>query len=552
MSKKFYKNKNKQRNNVKSNRSDCRKDSDRTYTSGKFIDEAMKARPSLDSIVSNDIAWWNRSPLFPLATRIPWNQVMGANTEVQNPGMSYTHVASQPGLMTVDFVPTIGWASDMNSAVNRAFNMLYADITAHTTGYLQMQQMDLAMMVVGVSSIACHLGYAKKVMGAYQDYASLNYYMPKGLISSLGIDFDDLVDNAANYQIELTDLINRFNRLTIPNFSDLHVRQYALSHNLYSDSETVFGQITNFRPVVIYRFDDGVHELQPLRVWNVDDQWEVITMGQYLGLIRTCLMVWENSSVTPIVAGNVRRAYPEGSFVQIDQFDPTAKVLPKVDRNIMWQINNMRWAPIPLDTLRIYQEPDTNILVCQPYWEFDVEAEAKASALRYFVINSYDGTSNEEFIMEATRLLPAIDLNYAQDLETGKYVAPLTDCSSELVVRVTVFTRMIDPDTGVAFLAPFTLKRSDFVANENDLFEDVAPLAGFISTMCKWRNGPAVNVHWIDSANVPALPFVCDSREINLYTHLHQDQLTTLNLAGSQSMYWAQGFHVGKSNTVAK
>lgn len=540
----------------KNNRNNNRNYSKRPERHDRAAANHYNAPANLDAVRSNDIQWYNQSPLYPLATQIPWNHVLGASQEpwIASDFANVTSSArSVPGVMTIEFVPTIGWADSMNSPVNRAFNQLYADIVSKTTGALQMQQMDLAIMTTGISSIACHIGYAKKVLAAYMNYSSLNYYLPGTLIEALGFDRQDLVDNYNAYAVELTDLISRFNVLAVPAFSYVHARQYSLAHNLYSDAETVFGQIYNFRPIVLYMFDDTEHCLNPVDIRpNGRENPEVMTMSNYLELIREALQQWENSSVTPIVAGNVVRAYSDSQLLRLPVFDPNEVIVPIVDRNILWQINNMKWGPVDVDSVGVTQDPVGNILRCTPEYLFHTKGAATANSTNYFILNSFDGNVSDEFVMEATRLIPRIQFDLIDSPADSSGTVPLRDCPSELVTRVIIYTRDYSAQDAEFTSAVFVLNASTEAIeslNSDNATETYVNMTNFINKaalLSKFRFGPAYSLVEVlgptEDRPVIITQFPCEFRDVGVFTHLHQDALEKLHLAALQSQYWATGF----------
>lgn len=542
--------------NRKDGRNDNRSRSKRPERQDRQATDSCNTPVNLDAVRSNDIRWYNQSPLYPLATRIPWNHVLGASQEpwIASDFASVTSSArSVPGVMTIEFVPTIGWADSMNSPVNRAFNQLYADIVSKTTGALQMQQMDLAIMTTGISSIACHIGYAKKVLAAYMNYSSLNYYLPGTLIEAFGFDRQDLIENYNAYAVELTDLISRFNVLAVPAFSYVHARQYSLAHNLYSDAETVFGQIYNFRPVVLYKFDDSDHSLTPIDVRpNGRETPGVMTMGSYLNLIREALQQWENSSVTPIVAGNVVRAYSDSQLLRLPVFDPNEVIVPIVDRNILWQINNMKWGPVDVPSVGVTQDPVGNILRCTPQYLFQNKGAATANSTNYFILNSFDGNTSDEFIMEATRLIPRIQFDLIDSPADSSGAVPLNNCPSELVTRVIIYTRDYSAEDAEFTSAVFVLNASTEAIeslnrdNATEAYTNVMNFVNKAALLSKFRFGPAYSlIEVVDpTADVPTITtqFPCEFRDVGVFTHLHQDALDKLHLAALQSQYWATGF----------
>lgn len=139
-----YKSNNRNRNGSKD---DFRK-------SDKASECATKANNNLDDIQSNDITWYNRNPnLFADATRVPFDKLAGAPIRTRL-GYDYNisghsskdDYEAQSAMMTIEYVPTPGVCHTYSDAPNRAFRSIYSYIYSHTSGALQIQQGDIALV----------------------------------------------------------------------------------------------------------------------------------------------------------------------------------------------------------------------------------------------------------------------------------------------------------------------------------------------------------------------------------------------------------------------
>lgn len=413
MGKKNYKSNNK-RNKRSAGKGSNNKNRVPNYNdSGSYVNKEdnkgtfpRKSAGSYDAITSNDISWYNKSELYPDATRIPFNRLKGQSFPTNFSINKTSATAYDLTAMGIDFVPSMGYASSIKDPVNRAFTMLYQDIVNVTTGALQMQQMDLAMYVVGLSNLASHLGFAKRALEMVQAWSTVNLGLPKAIMKASRLSYDDIMENRLLYRERLKDLIIRFNALSVPDICDTFKRQYGLAHNVYLDEASEYGTAMVFNPVMIYLYDDaGTGKLDADTLSTAFDG-DVLNFSRYLDILVNAIERFEQSSNSPIIRGNIMRAYTSDQFIQIELPETMGIIHPVVDLNINRQVHNMMFYPVNIESFGVTQAPDKNSLLCQPTATVSFKAnEVPAPGLPMWILDSFDGDTSPEFVMESTRLV---------------------------------------------------------------------------------------------------------------------------------------------------
>lgn len=364
-------------------------------------------RTPFDGVKGNDINWWNKSPMYADATRVPFNRVYGAginkrlNPDAAEAGVDTNVRIPMSGIMAIEYVPSIGTSHDSSSAVNRAFNSLFGELYSKTTGTPPIQQMDVAMFITSLASVATLIGMMKRALGVSQLYSNWNYNFPRNLLKAMRFDPDTVIGWQDELRYALNDCILNFNNLKVPDIMDIYVRQYALAHNVYCDEDDVTSAMYVFNPKGYYVYDDTANPAK--LVWYELDALE-FDAKDVIAAINACLEAWRNSSDLPLISGTIQRAFSETQTISLDYVMESDVVIPTVDRNIMWQINNMNVVEWEDSTFDILQDPVKNILIFDPAPVSAINNLISASGWDYF-LNSYDGNISDEFIMEATRLI---------------------------------------------------------------------------------------------------------------------------------------------------
>lgn len=370
-------------------------------------DSVTGNRKPFDVVKGNDINWWNKSPMYNDVTRVPFNRIYGAGITTRlDSTLSTLEIDTNAripmgGIMAIEYVPSIGSSVDGNSAVNRAFNSLFGELYSKTTGTPPIQQMDVAMFITSLASVSTLIGMVKRALGVSQLYSNWNYNFPRNLLEAMRFDPDTVIGWQDELRYALNDCILNFNNLKVPDIMDIYVRQYALAHNVYCDEDDVTSAMYVFNPKGYYVYNDTAN---PAKLRWVSFNAGSLDAKDVISAINMCLEAWRNSSDLPLISGTIQRAFSETQTISLDYVTESDVVVPTVDRNIMWQINNMniiRWDDTSFD---ITQDPVNNLIIFDPSPIMDEANVISYAKLDYF-LNSYDGNISDEFIMEATRLI---------------------------------------------------------------------------------------------------------------------------------------------------
>lgn len=512
-------------------------------------DRRQAPRDDYDDIHSNDISWYNKiEPYYSDAVRVPFNRIMGepidfsngtSNTVTGEAGVQAIHSGEYPGVMVINYIPSIGKASTPNDPVNRAFNSMYGDIYSRTTGAMQFQQADLALWVMGMNSILTHIGEIKRAMGLANLYASQNKYWPRAYVEALGINFEDLVGRQDEYRRRLNNSILNLNQMKVPNIFDIFKRQYALGSNVWADEDSVLAQMYAFRSVGYYVYDDTTETGGQLTFTRIP--LVTANLDERLNELDSMLLAWRNSSDLGLIKGSVERAYKDESFLVIEPITLDILTVPTYDKIMTYQINNMTISPVSgaiFQNLNITQDPVNNILKFEPQlfvpngtWNNDDNANVLKSVDSKLLklLNSFDGDTSAEFIMEATRLM--WDVTFPGTISTSGMVCNVVNMGAELVESVTIhYYRMSD---GEVIRQPRILFGSINIGGSGfnaptDIFN--------ITQVSKFRNGPRIRLFGPSPAGTTQIDYGYIG-DIYRYTTLDSTALAGLNEAALQSIY---------------
>nr|AVX53413.1 putative capsid [Marmot picobirnavirus] len=510
-----------------------------------------------EDIHSNDIAWWNKSSLYALASNVQYNKMPGyiydqshlyyyrSPAEGGSLQLEGGFNQAYPGIAVVNYYPTLGKSVDSNSPVNLAFTSLFTELVAHfNSSVVNFQQMDLALITLAIHSIVNQIAELERALGLTNVYFRENAYYPKAIMEATGLRFDDVANQKGVYVLELQSLVQSFNAISVPDYLDLFKRAMQLGRNVYMDEDNIMGQTYMFRSNGYYIYED-IHSKLTYHDWDVDP--EITNVELRLRTLKECIGALRNSEDLGNILGAVRRAFPDTALITLDIPTSADIILPVHDRNVTWQVNNLMATGSDVLGLDVTQDPVANILKCEPYIEITSDVSDLYNLLRHhvhysgfsdeFIVNSYNGEIGPEFMMEATRLMYALQ-PFSSELADGSKVYKLATFGTEIVRDVTFYSLKQDPGGTEPYISgesmPSTLVFD--TASESAAFSAKRYLSQ-AAMVSKFNNHPRLLMYTIESGTDKVPDAIGIFGDLNVFTTISESQLEYLNLAALQSVY---------------
>ena len=454
---------------------------------------STRSSVDLDSIRTNDISYWNKTSGFSNVSKFNWDLIVGnprkvSATVIPNAATPKSAEVLNPAqVMALHFVLGPGWASNTNDGVNRALSQIMSHIRASlSTSNIGFETADLGIFFASTSSIACNIGFAKRVLECYDCWKDRNYVYPRALLKAQGFEYEDIRDNINQYAARLNAAIDLYNNLSIVDAFDIYDRQYSMAHNVFMDEDSEYGQVYMFIPDNYYTYSDTT---KPSKA--VYSPFSGFTdFGTLLTIIEGALESWRGSSDLYNINGTILRAFKDTPKQSIPYYEMHTKVDPVVDRAFLMQIMNCSIVG-PLDAgngqLDITQDPTTqNYVKWQPKAILSGAnprpiADASAQVLRLF-----ENDITEDDNMELTRLVNFINGTNAL----------LEDCGAEIITQIELYSYDTVTDTIKQALIDRNLL--DFIKGDADLEAHLRALA-FISP---FRYIPCLHLMYHESESV--------------------------------------------------
>nr|UVJ88900.1 putative capsid protein [Picobirnavirus sp.] len=235
-------------------------------------------------------------------------------------------------------------AGKSTSAVNIAAAKAFEVMRRKNTNNVPFEAPDVFMYNVHFHSIALVLQQVKRALRLTKTWLPFNKYYAADIITSLGLDYNDLVVNRAEWLSLYNDLVTKVNSFYIPANIPLLERQLYLVSNLFKDEESRKFQTYAFKfPLTYvwngYKYTTGTC-LEPYELFTGR-----MTVTQFKNWCETISATLQDADLQIISANYglcIKEGWNEGhSFSQLLMDDQnTVEIL--ADDSVLEFIHNVR------------------------------------------------------------------------------------------------------------------------------------------------------------------------------------------------------------------
>lgn len=296
----------------------------------------------------NDPRWYslNDQLLFDSAN-IPYSWPLGAQINLGEYGSDLNNTAV-PGVMAIYTMPAIGNPQDPNAPVNTAARNIYSYIRhANSGGTNDIESPDMMLYLLAMDSAYSFHSWMKRLYGVMQTYNPENRYFPRGIVQAMGVDFDDIQRNLADFRMYINVFANKIGSMCIPASMSYMAKHIWMYEGLYFDSVSSKAQTYMFNPYGFLYYDQynaqgtgdqtrGVLKLMPMTGRkNLLTREDIYEIGN--ALINPILA----SQDINIMSGDILKAFGPENMFKIDYVPEDYIVLPSYSMEVLDQIQNM-------------------------------------------------------------------------------------------------------------------------------------------------------------------------------------------------------------------
>lgn len=372
----------------------------------------------------NDPSWYAHYPqLLKDAGSISFSMPVGNNIDLTgfdqsttdlgfNPHTTAAYVnalydIASPGIAALRYVPTIGVSNSFTSPINVAARNIYTFIRHANSGHSNYEAPDLMMYLLAMDSVYAYYAFLVRLYGVLQLYTPMNKYYPKGLVTAMGVKFEDVISQSATLRYYINMFAAKMGSLCIPSMMNMSKRHQWMNMNLFTDSPSQKAQTYLFVPTGFYLYDDQSLEtgtsLKYTNITCADTVTGLSTLDELTSFGDSLIQGLMSSEDAGIMSGDILKAFTSSGIFKIGEVPEDFHIVPTYSLEVLTQIQNAIMLP-QIATLDITQDPNTQSILQTPTC-----MTSKFHLPVYnanYLLNVPVDNPTPETVMVSTRLMP--------------------------------------------------------------------------------------------------------------------------------------------------
>lgn len=249
---------------------------------------------------------------------------------------------SLPGLMTLSVVPGPGLSDEYNSPINIASRNIYSFLRHANSGHTNYESTDLMMYLLGMDSAYSFYAYMCRIYGLARNYYVTNKYYPQALIHAMGVNFDDIMRNLADFRYYINSYAVKLGSMCVPAGFDLMSRHAWLFSNVYLDEDSEHAQSYLFVPKGFHRYawlqeNGGEAKAGGLDFVSLPSKMNLEAIIAYGNGLVDALMQDEDCG---IISGDILKAYGPDKLYKFTVVEEGYTIDPVFVPEVITQIEN--------------------------------------------------------------------------------------------------------------------------------------------------------------------------------------------------------------------
>lgn len=376
----------------------------------------------------NDPNWYALNPqLLKDAASFPYAWPLGNKLNLGERA-TLINKGSIPGILVMNWVPTVGYSSDGTSPINVASINTYTKVRHDNSGHANYDHADYMMYLMAMDSIYAFHSWMRRVYGVALTYSNTNRYFPRAIVKAMGVDFDEIQKHLADFRQYINTYAVKASALAVPAKMSIMTKHYWMSEGLYYDSQQTKPQTYVFNPLGFYQFKlsageapHGTLVFKPMfqevdnaskceTGANAKNKWTFQDIVNYGDDLLAPIISDEDFG---IMSGDTLKSFGIGGCYTLPVTEETYTVTPSYSAEVLDQIQNATFIGMPNPTTMTIDQ-DVSIgagwITADPkFWHPWVEGVEQhelpgqnAFLVNRFLTFEHDGITPEQ-TMEASR-----------------------------------------------------------------------------------------------------------------------------------------------------
>lgn len=312
----------------------------------------------------NPVEWYKNFPvLFDQATKVPFTNITGRDIwQLGNTTLGAVRISDYgryiPGVMVLNTINTLGCPTNATDPANRAAREVFTSIRNHRTGYTSYDYPTVAMYLAAVDSILTIYATVVRAYGLYRAYEVTNAYFPQGIIQSLGLDWENMINQITKWEAFIEYMSLQLVNLPVPTNINIFARHMLMYSGVYADRSTWKASMYAFNPSHIWEYVPTEGKMKLTSLYGNRSQITIndVTYGTqnsrnlYLSDLQTMFDRLVTTLITDddmrLVASDIYSVY-KGNLMTFPSVTSSFMVSPVYDETMLTMIQNATFVGLP-------------------------------------------------------------------------------------------------------------------------------------------------------------------------------------------------------------
>lgn len=332
-------------NTKKKGRDDCTDSTEEQGTGRKDFGKFRKSK-------ENSWQWYAQNEqLLKDSASFSYNYPLGTTVTITDNSSDPINTAAVPGVMAIYCSPSYGGSSVANSPLNVAIRNIYSFVRHANSGHTNYDAPDLGIYLMAMDNLYSYISFLRRIYGVVMTFSYTNRYYPTAVVNAMGVDFEDIHQNLADFRAYINSLAVKVGSMCVPASMSVFARHMWMYEGYYVDTDQDKAQTFLYSPSGFFTYtlntdQSGMLVYKPLL--DADNYVASAAFNDMKLLTFQKLHDYGDAMIEPILrsedmnimSGDVLKAFGRENVYMLPMIPENYVVLPSFNEEVVDQMNN--------------------------------------------------------------------------------------------------------------------------------------------------------------------------------------------------------------------
>lgn len=316
------------------------------------VDEDNRKYGRFSKSKDNDWQWYAQNEqLLKDSASFSYNYPLGTTVTITDDSTDPINTAAVPGVMALYCSPSYGGSGVANSPLNVAIRNIYSFVRHANSGHTNYDAPDMGIYLMAMDNLYSFIAFLRRIYGVVMTFSYTNRYYPTAVVNAMGVDFEDIHQNLADFRSYINSLAVKVGSMCVPASMSVFARHMWMYEGYYVDTDQDKAQTFLYTPSGFFQYtlaDDQSGMLAYRELFNADNYIASTAITDTTLLTFKNLHDYGDSLIEPILrsedmnimSGDILKAFGRENVYMLPMIPENYVVLPSFNEEVVNQINN--------------------------------------------------------------------------------------------------------------------------------------------------------------------------------------------------------------------